>query len=142
MARRLGIDKMAEAAPCKLGLGAPTGIELPGELGGLIPTRAWKMKRFGVAWQQGETLVAGIGQGYVTATPLQLCTAGRAASRPARRSRRAWSIMVGDALQPRPLPAPLPFSDKAFAMVRAGHEHGRSTSRAARPMARASRAGL
>ena len=60
VAKRLGIDKMAEAAHA-LGLGAPTGIELPGELGGLIPTRAWKMKRFGVPWQQGETLVNGIG---------------------------------------------------------------------------------
>jgi penicillin-binding protein 2 len=118
VARRLGIDKMAEAAHA-LGLGSPTGIELPGELGGLIPTRAWKMARFGVAWQQGETLVNGIGQGYVLATPVQLCMlAARLASGRAVSPR--LTHQVGATLRPRPLSAPLPFSDKAFAMVRQG----------------------
>ena len=118
VARRLGIDKMAEAAHA-LGLGSPTGIELPGELGGLIPTRAWKMARFGVPWQQGETLVNGIGQGYVLATPLQLCTlAARLATGKTVSPR--LTHQVGDALQSRPLTASLPFSDKAFAMVRQG----------------------
>jgi penicillin-binding protein 2 len=118
VARRLGIDKMAEAARA-LGLGSPTGIELPGELGGLIPTRAWKMARFGVPWQQGETLVNGIGQGYVTATPIQLCTlAARLATGKAVAPR--LTHQVDAARQPHPSPAPLPFSDKAFAMVREG----------------------
>src|ERR1700744_475091 len=118
VARRLGIDKMAEAAQ-SLGLGSPTGIELPGELGGLIPTRAWKMKRFGVAWQQGDTLVNGIGQGYVLATPMQLCMqAARIATGKAVSPR--LTHQVGAALQPHPHPAPLPFSDKAFTMVRQG----------------------
>ncbi len=118
VARRLGIDKMAEAA-FTLGLGSPTGVELPGELGGLIPTRAWKMKRFGVAWQQGETLVNGIGQGYVLATPIQLCMqAARIASGKAVAPR--LTHQVGATLQPHAPPAPLPFSDQAFAMVREG----------------------
>jgi penicillin-binding protein 2 len=118
VARRLGIDKMAEAAHA-LGLGSPTGIELPGELGGLIPTRAWKMARFGVPWQQGETLVSGIGQGYVLATPLQLCTlAARLATGKAVSPR--LTHQVGAALQSYPSAASLPFSDKAFAMVRQG----------------------
>jgi len=118
VARRLGIDKMAEAAHA-LGLGSPTGIELPGELGGLIPTRAWKMARFGVPWQQGETLVNGIGQGYVLATPIQLCTlAARLATGKAVSPR--LTHQVGAALQSRELAASLPFSDKAFAMVRQG----------------------
>jgi penicillin-binding protein 2 len=118
VARRLGIDKIAEAAQA-LGLGSPTGIELPGESAGLIPTRAWKMKRFGVAWQQGETLVNGIGQGYVIATPIQLCMlAARLASGRAVSPR--LTHQVGARLQPHKLPAPLPFSDKAFAMVREG----------------------
>jgi penicillin-binding protein 2 len=118
VARRLGIDKMAEAAHA-LGLGAPTGIELPGELGGLIPTRAWKMARFGVPWQQGETLVTGIGQGYVLATPIQLCTqAARIATGKAVSPRLIHQ--VGAKLHSHPAPAPLPFSDKAFAMVRQG----------------------
>src|ERR1700761_3527964 len=118
VARRLGIDKMADAAH-GLGLGSPTGIELPGELGGLIPTRAWKMARFGVSWQQGDTLSAGIGQGYVTATPLQLCQqAARIATGKAVSPR--LTHQVGGALQPHPEPAPLHFSDKAFAIVRQG----------------------
>ena len=118
VARRLGIDKMADAAHA-LGLGSPTGIGLPGEQGGLIPTRDWKMKRFGVSWQQGDTLSAGIGQGYVNATPIQLCTqAARIATGKAVSPR--LTHQVGGALQPHLEPAPLAFSDKAFAMVRQG----------------------
>ncbi|MBL8702333.1 MAG: penicillin-binding protein 2 [Alphaproteobacteria bacterium] len=71
VARRLGIDRIAAMAK-KLGLGYVLGVDLPGERGGLIPTRAWKMGAQGKAWAQGETLVAGIGQGFVLATPLQL----------------------------------------------------------------------
>jgi penicillin-binding protein 2 len=58
----------------RFGLGAPTGVDLPGERGGLMPTRAWKLAARGQAWAQGETLVAGIGQGFVLTTPLQLAT--------------------------------------------------------------------
>jgi len=109
---------MADAAHA-LGLGSPTGIGLPGEQGGLIPTRDWKMKRFGVSWQQGDTLSAGIGQGYVNATPIQLCTqAARIATGKAVSPR--LTHQVGGALQPHLEPAPLAFSDKAFAMVRQG----------------------
>ena len=118
IARRMGIDKMAEAAHA-MGLGSPTGIELPGELGGLIPTRAWKQARFHVPWQQGETLVNGIGQGYVLATPIQLCMlAARLASGKAVVPRLIHQ--VGATFRPLLRPAPLPFSDKAFAMVRQG----------------------
>jgi penicillin-binding protein 2 len=109
---------MADAAHL-LGLGSPTGIELPGETGGLIPTRAWKMERFHVPWQQGETLINGIGQGYVLVTPIQLCMlAARLASGNAVSPR--LTHQVGAALAPHAPPAPLPFSDQAFAMVREG----------------------
>ncbi len=70
-ARRTGVDRIAEMA-CRLGMGAVTGIDLTGERPGLIPTRAWKKATLGQAWTQGETLVTGIGQGFVLATPLQL----------------------------------------------------------------------
>jgi penicillin-binding protein 2 len=73
VARKLGIDALSEGAR-KLGFGAPTGIEIPGERGGLVPTREWKRENFNEAWQQGETLIAGIGQGYLQTTPMQLCT--------------------------------------------------------------------
>jgi len=118
VARRLGIDNM-EAAARALGLGAQTGIELPGEVSGFIPSRQWKLAKYGVPWQQGDTLSAGIGQGYVVVTPIQLCTmAARIASGKALSPR--VTKVVGTRMQPRPLPAALPFSPKAFEMVRSG----------------------
>jgi penicillin-binding protein 2 len=71
LSRKLGVDRIAEMAK-RFGLGGVTSIDLPGEKAGLIPTRAWKLGATGVAWQQGENLVAAIGQGFVLTTPLQL----------------------------------------------------------------------
>ncbi len=71
LSRKVGIDRIAEMAN-RFGLGAPVEIDLPGERGGTIPTRAWKRATYGEAWQGGETLVSAIGQGFVLATPLQL----------------------------------------------------------------------
>ena len=73
VARRLGIDRIAQMAR-RFGLGKPVAIDLPNERGGLIPTRDWKIATTGTAWAQGETVVVGIGQGFVLATPLQLAT--------------------------------------------------------------------
>jgi len=73
VARRLGVDRIAAMAH-KLGLGEATGIGLPGEQKGLIPTEAWKKAARGEPWQQGETLNVGIGQGQVNITPIQLLT--------------------------------------------------------------------
>ena len=70
-ARKAGIDNIA-AMSRALGLGSLTGVDLPGEKPGLIPDSDWKLATFGEKWQQGETLVAGIGQGFITTTPLQL----------------------------------------------------------------------
>ncbi len=63
--RRAGWASTRSKRRRKLGMGAPTGIELPGERTGFIPSSAWKQQRYGVPWQQGETLNTGIGQGYV-----------------------------------------------------------------------------
>lgn len=71
IAKRIGIDRIAEMAN-RLGFGSKTGIDLPSEKGGVIPTRAWKKALIGTAWQQGETLISGIGQGFILSTPLQL----------------------------------------------------------------------
>ncbi len=73
VAKRIGIDRIAAMAR-RFGLGEPLGIDVPGERGGLVPTRAWKQATVGVPWQQGENLVLGIGQGYLLTTPLQLAT--------------------------------------------------------------------
>jgi len=72
-ARRTGIDRIAAMAR-RFGFGAALGLDIPGERGGLIPTRDWKLATTGTAWQPGETVITGIGQGSVLATPLQLAT--------------------------------------------------------------------
>lgn len=71
---RVGMDTIAKYAR-HFGLGAATGIGLEHERAGTVPDSAWKRKRFGKQWYAGETLSASIGQGYVTATPLQMATA-------------------------------------------------------------------
>lgn len=71
IAKRTGIDRIAATAR-KFGFDLPTGIDLPGEQGGLVPTRDWKRATRDEPWHQGETVIAGIGQGYVLVTPLQL----------------------------------------------------------------------
>lgn len=72
-ARRLGIDRIAAMAR-RFGFGGTLGLDIPGERPGLIPTRDWKLATTGTTWQLGETLIAGIGQGSLVATPLQLAT--------------------------------------------------------------------
>ena len=71
IARRIGVDRIADMAN-RLGLGDKLEIGLTGERAGLIPTEAWKRATLDEPWQQGETYVVGIGQGYVLTTPLQL----------------------------------------------------------------------
>jgi penicillin-binding protein 2 len=70
-ARRLGIDRLGSMAR-RLGFGGVLGLDIPGERPGLIPSREWKLATSGSAWSQGETMIAGIGQGSVLATPLQI----------------------------------------------------------------------
>jgi penicillin-binding protein 2 len=72
VAQRLGVDKFAEMAR-EFGLGHVHDIGLPSQRPGIIPDRAWKKKVYDKPWTPGETLNAGIGQGYVLSTPLQLC---------------------------------------------------------------------
>ena len=70
MAVKMGINNM-EAFARACGYGRETGIDLPYETTGLVPSREWKKRRFGEAWQQGDTVNASIGQGHVLVTPLQ-----------------------------------------------------------------------
>ncbi len=107
LSRKIGIDRIAAMAN-RFGLGAPVGIDLPGERGGTIPTRAWKRANYDEAWQGGETLVSAIGQGFVLATPLQL------------------AVMVariangGYAVTPRMIRPPAPSAETAEAAPEAG----------------------
>lgn len=73
LGERLGIDRLTATAK-KFMLGAPMGIGVAGEKGGLIPTPEWKQKRHGKPWYLGDTIPAAIGQGYVLMTPIQLAS--------------------------------------------------------------------
>jgi len=72
VARKLGIDRLAETAR-KFGLGQPVLKDLSEEKSGVVPDTSWKKKYIGTNWYLGETLHAGIGQGYWQTSPLQLC---------------------------------------------------------------------
>ena len=74
LANDLGIDRM-HAFLSQFGFGKKTGIDLEGEVAGVLPSREWKAKRSKQPWYPGETVIAGIGQGYNLVTPLQLAVA-------------------------------------------------------------------
>lgn len=75
LANRIGIQRLHDFMQGRFGLGKPTGIDIPGEKGGLYPTEEWKRKARKADWIAGDTVIAGIGQGFVTATPLQMANA-------------------------------------------------------------------
>lgn len=68
---KVGVDLIAHYAN-EFGLGKLTGISLPHEKSGTVPSSSWKKKRFGAPWYSGETLSFSVGQGYLLTTPLQL----------------------------------------------------------------------
>jgi penicillin-binding protein 2 len=78
LANTLGIDRIHDIMT-RIGFGAPTGIDIGGERGGIMPSPKWKKTAFSghaqQVWFPGETVILGIGQGYWTTTPLQLATA-------------------------------------------------------------------
>jgi penicillin-binding protein 2 len=78
VAQKLGIDRFARYIK-GFGFGAPTGIDI-GEKTGISPSRDWKLKTFKQPWYDGETTVVGIGQGYISVTPLQIAVMTSAAA--------------------------------------------------------------
>lgn len=74
LAGKLGIDRLAYWAE-QYGFGSPTGIDLPGEVSGIVPSNQWKQDTLGAEIYPGETYQAGIGQGYDVVTPIQLINA-------------------------------------------------------------------
>src|SRR5256712_1979761 len=74
LAEKLGIERIAKYATM-FGLGQKTGIDLPQEVSGVMPSEAWKIRNFKQKWYAGETISVGIGQGAVTTTPIQLARA-------------------------------------------------------------------
>ena len=117
---QIGIDRMHDFL-VQFGLGSETGIDIRGERTGLVPSRDWKKKAFKrkelQVWFPGETIIAGIGQGYMLATPLQLAHVAATISMRGQRFAPRLVKKVRDAstgevreLPPRPLP-PVKVSD-------------------------------
>ena len=120
VALRTGIDRIAAMAN-RFGLGVDLDIELPGARKGLVPTRAWRMGH-GKAWNLGDTIVHGIGQGFTQVTPLALATmVARIAS--GRAVQPHLTRTVGGVLQKGAKPEdwpPIGVSEKALHAVRDG----------------------
>ncbi len=99
MSRDIGIDRMHDYLTA-FGLGDPTGLDISGELGGLVPSIAWKRGAFSSrenqTWFPGETVIASIGQGYMLATPLQLASATAALAMRGQRFRPRFVTAVED----------------------------------------------
>lgn len=93
-----GIDLMLG----QFGMGSPTGIDLPGETAGLLPSRDWKRRAKSLPWFPGETLIAGIGQGFMLASPLQLASATATL---ANRGKRYIPRIVGQIEEPESMQA-------------------------------------
>ena len=74
LAMELGIEKLTTFVR-HFGFGQKTGIDISGEVDGLLPTPEWKMRRYKQPWYMGETVIVGIGQGYTLVTPMQLAYA-------------------------------------------------------------------
>ena len=74
LAYELGIDRIAEVL-AQFNFGSRTGLDTWGEAKGILPSQEWKRKAHGQPWYPGETVITGIGQGYLSATPLQLALA-------------------------------------------------------------------
>jgi penicillin-binding protein 2 len=120
----LGIDRLGRYAR-SFGLGAPTGIALEGEKGGLVPTSEWKQRRFGEPWMAGETVSASIGQGYNLTTPLQLAVAYAAVANGGRvlRPRLVLELEEADGsvhAEPVDVRGEVPVAPEHLALVREG----------------------
>ena len=74
LAKKFGIQGLHDSLTL-FGLGEKTGVNLPGEKAGLVPSVDWKREKLGKSWYEGETLISGIGQGFMLATPMQLAYA-------------------------------------------------------------------
>jgi penicillin-binding protein 2 len=122
----LGVDRIHEHST-ELGLGVPTGIDLPGEKSGLVPSSQWKRKARKQPWYAGETLSVAIGQGYVLATPLQLAVTTAAVAHPEGLRMLPRLVVRIDDAEGRPVAAippkvvgKLPFRQNHLDLVREG----------------------
>lgn len=116
LARRIGIRRLAAAAR-QLGLGAACGVRLANERAGVVPDHDWKRGHFNAPWSEKETLLTGVGIGYLQATPLQLA---RMTARLATGRAVDATIEAPDPRTPRTDFAALPFKASDLTIIRGG----------------------
>ena len=121
----VGAERLARYAEA-LGYGAPTGIDLPGEVEGLVPTDEWKRATYGEQWVRGDTYNMSIGQGFVLATPLQVANLTNAIANGGRLLQPRVVASISDA-EDNPIRAidpveirRLPVSESNLALVQRG----------------------
>lgn len=132
LARRLTIDRMHEYLSA-FGLGTPTGVDTTNERAGVLPSTRWKRDALNQPWYPGETLSAGIGQGYMLATPMQLAAATTVlATRGEQRAPRLLRAIGGEP-QEAPLLATMQAAPAHWDAV---HESMRAVVHSARGTAR------
>ena len=107
--RQVGVDAIAAMAH-RLGLGQKYDLPLPGQASGIVPTTAWKQKRYGKPWNAGETLNTSIGQGYLITNPLQLAV-------------MTARVASGTAVMPRLIAGPAGSTPPAFASLGIPEDH-------------------
>ncbi len=132
---RMGIDRLHETGAA-FGLGARTGIDLPNEAAGVMPSRDWKRAARGVSWYPGDTVNTSIGQGFTTATPLQLAVAAmriatRGEIRAPRLARTLGQALVETPLEERRIELAATAWDGVIDAMRGVAEDQRGTARAA-----------
>ncbi len=136
LAQAIGIDRLHDFLT-RFGFGVKTGIDVNGELEGLMPSQEWKRRVHNQPWYPGETLIAGIGQGYTLVTPLQLAVATATLANRGKRwppelvrasedsVSHAMTPLAGDPLEQVPVVNPAHWQSVVDAMVRVVHsEHG------------------
>lgn len=144
LALNLGIDRLHDYLQ-QFGFGSASGLDLPSENAGVLPSRAWKRSHFGQPWYPGETVISGIGQGFNVVTPVQLATALMAVANGGRlyqprllfASKRAGNQLA--VREPAPLGRQIPVRQEAnWQAVRRGMRrviHGaQGTARALLPL--------
>jgi penicillin-binding protein 2 len=116
---RLEIERIARYARL-LGLGTRTGVDLPQEAPGLVPSPDWKLQLFRTPWFAGETVSVAIGQGSVTVTPLQMARLAAVIATGGRLLNPHLVKAVGGTPLPQPPPTDLPLHPETLAAVQDG----------------------
>jgi penicillin-binding protein 2 len=116
---RLEIDKLSKWAK-RMGLGMPTGVDLPHEAAGLMPSREWKERVENAPWYPGETVSVAIGQGQVSVTPLQMARVAAIIANGGYLVTPHLVRATPDGERPVPPPRPLGISEETLAVVKDG----------------------